>query len=1509
MKRRERMNGAIAWMAKNPVAANLIMFGLIAFGVAMAVFQVRKEVQPKIEVDAVRVSVPYPGASPEEVEKGIILAIEEVVRDLDGVKEVSSTAYEGYADVNIQLDQGVDRNKALADVKNAVDRITTIPQDAERPIVRAPEFRAEAIWLVFYGDTDPLLLRKIAERARAQLIEMDDISYVTMHGQEELEIAIEVPQNTLRKYGITLAEIAQKIRQTAREIPAGGVKTKGGEILLRTAERRYRGEEFADIPIITSNRGAVVRLGDIATITDGFRESDISVAFEGKNVVWLRAFSVGDQSPPEVAAATKRFAKTLEGTLPPGVGVTTWLDRSQWYSQRLDLMRRNAMVGLTLVLIILGLFLEPRVAFWVTMGIPVAFLGTFVFMPAIGVSLNMISMFAFIIVLGMVVDDAIVVGENIYRLRCEGKPPLKAAVQGAREVAMPVFFSIATTIAAFFPLLLIPGAIRDFVFAIPAIVIVVLALSLVESFFILPAHLAQLKDRKTGLLAAIRKVQAKVSSGLERFISSIYAPFIHATLRNRWIALAFWIAIFTACLGLQAGGFIKASFMPEEESPIVSVNAKLPFGVPVEETVKLKDRFISAVHRVIKNNGGEHISEGVLSVVGDEGSHTLQIWCMLVPSEERSITSKEFVDAWREAVGDIPGLQSLSFNSSISHNAKPIDIQLSHAETGVLESAAQDFAEYLRGYKGVKDVEDGIERGKAQLDFKLSEDGINAGFTTANVATQVRSAFFGYEALRQQRGRDEMRVMVKLPRSERESLANIDDMILMTPTGGEMPLKRVAKVAEGQAYSSIQRMDGKRILRVKADVVKDQANAAEVMAAANTDYLPQLIAKYPGLTQARAGEQKEEEEFMQFLMFGFAIALVVMYGLIAVPLRSYLQPIFVVMIAIPFGFIGAILGHILLDLELCIFSWLGLVALSGVVVNDSIVFVDAANRFRREGHTAFDSAAMAAKQRFRPILLTSLTTFGGLSPMIFETSVQARLLIPMAVSLGFGVLMSTLVILTLVPSMFLIIENFRTWWGRLWGGKTTTVKEGLSAAQRTATTAIIAFGLIGLSAQGASAQTADTSNSVQLQSSETVSAPAVAEDVAPIPQGDPLTLAAAIRLADERNISLNAARTELEGAEADLHKAWGGLLPVISGGMTLTHLDKEDTTDFGGQTIVTRKQDTLSGALDVAVPLINPPAWMGVRLSKRSNRVSELTIENVRQTLLLTVARAYYQALTAKTLIQVTEAQIQSISRHLEVAKTRLRSGIGKRLDVIRAQSDLVRTREQLVSAHAAFSNARDTLGILTGIGGLPMPIEDNVIRTVTNGEADLIATGLKNREDIQLKKAISELTHSQKNLSWMQFLPSLNASWQLTHQFTEPVDPGADRTRWTAFLVLSIPIYSQTRYADLDKDRAAMSKATLDIADSEQNAALEIRNARRTYESAVKKVATAKEQADLARESLMLTQSEYIAGTGSSLAVTDARRSNNEAEINLAAKRFEAQIALLDLLRATGADMARLSG
>ena len=1086
MTRGDLARGSISWMARNPVAANLIMVALIVGGIIMA-FRIRQEVFPTTELDIIVVSVPYPGASPEEVEKGIVLAIEETVRTLDDVKEVRGKAQEGMGTVTIELETGADKNKVLSDVKNQVDRITTFPLEAERPIVSSPELKREAIWLVLYGDQDEKILYEISEQVRDRILTHPDISYVEMDGVLPLEIAVEVPHDTLRAYNLTLTGIAEKIRRTALEIPAGAVKTKGGEVMLRTSERRDLGMDFADVPMIVDGNGSTVTLGDIAEIKDGFAEVDLTARFEGVPCVFIKVFSMGDQSPTDVADAVKEMVVELKESLPPGVEATTWMDFSKMYQDRLDLMLRNAAIGLALVLIILGLFLEPRLAFWVTMGIPISFLGSFLFLPALGISLNMISMFAFIVTLGLVVDDAIVVVENAFRHRRNGVPPLKAAILGAKEMSVPVFFSIATSIAAFSPLLFIPGTRGKFMIAIPVVTIIVLALSLVESFFVLPAHLAHVKaealmprvrtflkkrifpGRRSGvgwyfdiiasvvllpfillskmlawLLFVILLVQAPFSQAVERFINNIYGPFVRRALRNRGITLAIGVAVLIATFGLTAGGWVKTIDFPKEESDWVFVSASLPFGSAVEETEELARRLVNSGHQVIAENGGDDISMGIFSVVGsgqvrgtnEQGTHVVTVGVFLVPTDERDIGSQAFADEWREKLGEIPGLETLDFDASTGHGeTPPIDLRLTHRDPKMLEAAAIDLTEYFNTIKGVIDVDDGIERGKPQLDFKLSDDGIAAGLTSMDLAAQVRGSFYGTEALRQQRGRNEIKVLVKLPREERESLSNLENLIVRTPTGGEMPLRMAADVTYGHAYTTIRRTDGKRRISVKAQVVDEEANANEVMAAMYKEFLPKLQARYPGLVLEKGGRQKSMDDFFDFLIVGYIMALLVMFILIAVPLKSYVQPISVVMIAIPFGVVGAILGHFIMGIDLSMISWMGLVALSGVVVNDSLVLVTAANKFRSEGMSALEAGEAAARQRFRPIILTSLTTFGGLSPMILETSVQARILIPMAVSLGFGVLFSTMIILLIVPSLYVMTETFRDWFAERLGRK------------------------------------------------------------------------------------------------------------------------------------------------------------------------------------------------------------------------------------------------------------------------------------------------------------------------------------------------------------------------------------------------------------------------------------------------------------------------------------------
>lgn len=1032
--------GAISWMARNPVAANLLLLTFIIGGLIMA-FRVQKEVFPQIDMDVVLVTVAYPGASPAEVEQGILLSIEENTRTLDGVKEVRSTAMEGAGMVQLEFEIGTERDRALSDVKNAVDRIASFPVDIERPLVSLVDFRVEAIDLVLYGDVEDQVLHGLSERIRDDLLRLEEVNYVEIQGLSPLEISVEVPRDTLRTYGLTLDGIATTIGQTAMELPGGGVKTSAGEVLLRMAERRNHGQDFADIPVVSGEDGRPVRLGDIATIRDGFEETDITGYYNGQRGVGIDIYSVGEQSPLEVAEAVKQYLERSKETLPPGINLQISRDLTEMFRDRLDLLIRNALFGLVLVLILLGLFLEPRLAFWVTMGIPTSFLGSIMFLPWFDVSINMISLFAFIVTLGMVVDDAIVVGENTYRLRQEGMSPLRAAIAGAKQMATPVFFSIATTVAAFFPLLFMPGMRGKFSYAIPVVVILVLLISLTESFLVLPNHLGHVKatSPSDGPLGLLFKLQAYVSRGLERYILKVYRPSVLWCVSHPLISVSVAIFVFMTTMGFVMGGRISVIDFPKEESDRVVVNVRLPFGISVEETKKVSARLVETARATLTElGGGGEVDRGIMSVVGaswsrsesQTGSHLCMVRVFLVPSDQRPFGSSQMADEWRKKFGAMPGVEAISFQSTMNSGDKPIDIELSHQDTQTLETAAEELARKLEGFSGVIDVDNGVELGKPQWDFKLSDDGAAAGLTSASIARQVRSSFYGSLALRQQRGRNEVKVMVRLPRSERETLGTVENLVLLTQAGVEIPLATSAETKKGRAYTTIQRTDGRRTLRVKADVIEGQANPSDVVAKMIGDELPELAEKYPGLGYAKSGRQKDMQELMDFLKYGFLVALLFVFVLIAIPLGSYLQPILVVMMAIPFGYIGAVWGHLLMGMDLSTFSFMGIVALAGVVVNDSIVLVTAANEFRDQGMGIVEAAEEAAARRFRPIMLTTVTTFGGLSPMIFETSLQAKMIIPMAVALGFGILVSTVFVMLVVPTLFVLVERLRGIGGR-----------------------------------------------------------------------------------------------------------------------------------------------------------------------------------------------------------------------------------------------------------------------------------------------------------------------------------------------------------------------------------------------------------------------------------------------------------------------------------------------
>jgi multidrug efflux pump subunit AcrB len=1044
--------GPIAWMAGHSVAANLMMVVFLVGGFIWGM-NIKQEVFPEFDLDHVNVTVPYPGASPEEVEQGIILAIEQAVQGLEGISEIVSEAREGVGVVSVEMLMGGDLEKLAQDIEGEVDRITTFPEEAEEPRVAVAARRRQVISIVLYGGQDERVLRDKAEEVRDRLLQDPGITQVDLSAIRDLEISIEVPQENLRAYNLTLNDVAKRVREASVELPGGGIKTEGGEILVRMKERRDYGREFAKIPIIASNEGTEVRLEDIATIIDGFEDTDSYATYNGKLAVMIDVFRVGDQTPISVADAALEHLADLKETLPPGMETATVRDFSKIYRQRLDLLLRNGYLGLALVLILLGLFLEPRLAFWVTMGIPISFLGSLWFLPALGISINMMSMFAFIVALGIVVDDAIVVGENVFKYRQDGYPFLKAAIAGAREVARPVTFSILTNIVTFMPLLFVPGIPGKIFKAIPIVVITTILISLIESLFVLPAHLGHLKKQSgRGLMGFFQRNQQHFSNGFIRLVKMVYGPTLGLTMRNRYVTLCAGISILILTLAWVRSGRMGITLFERIESDFALAAAVLPYGSSVKKTEAVQDILLKAARKIAMDNGGDSLVEGMFAqigggryVSGTAGGHACQVQVYLTPPEERPIRTETFIKLWRKSVGSIPGVDTLSFKSYAGGpgGRAALTIELSHRDINVLERASADLATSLSFFPNIKDIDDGFQPGKQQVDFKILPEGRSLGLRAQEVARQVRHAFYGAEVLRQQRGRNEVKVMVRLPEKERITEYGLEELMLRTPGGREVPLRQVVAMKRGRAYTAINRRDGRRVVTIKADV-DPIGKVGQVTMALKNEVLPELMKRYPGLQFGFVGRQADMVESMKSLGIGLILALMGVYALLAVPFRSYIQPA-IIMSSIPFGIVGAILGHIIMGYNLSVMSFFGIVALTGVVVNDSLVLIDFTNRERTAGLNPIDALRSAGIRRFRPILLTSLTTFGALVPMIFETSRQARFMIPMALSLGFGVLFSTFVTLGLVPCLYLVVEDLR----RLMGiGEREPFQDALEIADR-----------------------------------------------------------------------------------------------------------------------------------------------------------------------------------------------------------------------------------------------------------------------------------------------------------------------------------------------------------------------------------------------------------------------------------------------------------------------------
>ena len=1037
-------HGAIWWMANNPVAANLIMVVCLVGGLLM-LGKITQEVFPSTERDIVRIRASYPGASPEEIEQGLILVIEEAVRGLDGVHEVSSNADEGHGTVNVELLEGQDLQKLANDIESEVSRIGTFPEDADEPEVRILSRRRNVIDLVLYGQTSAAALHELGELARDQLLTDPDITQVELDGVRPLEISIEISQENLRRYNLTLDEVATRLRGAAVDLPGGGIKTASGEILLRMKERRDYGRQFARIPVISAPDGTQVLLEDIAVVNDSYEESDSYATFDGKPAVFLDIFRIGDQTPIRVADAVFRQLDILRTTLPEGIGISILRDRAELYRQRAELLIRNGILGILLVLVILGIFLELRLAFWVMMGIPISFLGALLFFPALGISINMITLFAFIMAVGIVVDDAVIVGENVYHYYQEGYILLDAAILGAREIATPVTFSILTNIAAFMPLYFIPGVMGKVFKMIPLVVCTAFLISLFESLFILPAHLANRKERQLGRYRGWLSARQQAFSGwFTRWVRDRFGPFLDAALSRRYLVVALAMAVLVFFLAYAASGRMGLGLFPKVESDFARASVSLPFGSPVEKTELAAKRMREGALKVVEESGHPELVTGIYTRVGRGGSHNLFMIVYLADPEVRDeiMGTREFTRQWREATGKIPGVESIRFASDFGGpgHGSAITVELSHRDTRVLERASAELAAELENYSLIKDIDDGFQPGKEQLDFTLTPLGKAQGLTANTVARQIRSSFYGSRVLRQQRGRNEMTVTARLPEAERESLYNLEEMMIKSPTGGFVLLRDAVNIERGRAFTTINRRGGRRVVQVTADI-NDRSRSGEIEDALKKTELPKLLGRYPGLQYSFEGRAADTRESMSSLKIGFTIAMILIFAMLAIPFKSYIQPL-IVMSSIPFGIIGAVIGHMIMGYSLSVVSMFGIVALSGVVVNDSLILIDFANkRIRDRGMSVHDAVLDAAIQRFRPILLTTATTFGGLTPMMFERAIQARFMVPMAISLGYGILFATVITLVLVPCLYMVVEDLGNLHGdvmRGWGKLTGT---------------------------------------------------------------------------------------------------------------------------------------------------------------------------------------------------------------------------------------------------------------------------------------------------------------------------------------------------------------------------------------------------------------------------------------------------------------------------------------
>ncbi len=1022
--------GIIYWFAANPVAANLLMVCILVVGFAIAV-NLKKEMFPTTIINQVSITMAYPGAAQDEVEKGLCIKLEDAVSGLEGIDKITCRANESVARMNVEVDSAYDVKHVMAEIKNRVDGVNSFPEQAEKPIISEVLAQQPVMFVSLHGLVPESQLLEISQRIRDEIVELPDVSLAELIGYRPYEIAIEVKELTLRQYKITFDEIANALKRASLDLPGGAIKTERGDVLLRTVGQSYTGQQFADTVIRTNPDGSRLLLSDIATIKDAFVEDRVLGTFDGQPAISIQVTSVESESVLDISDQVHQFVDKIRPQLPPNVSIDAWLDTSFYVRGRLDMMQRNMIQGAVLVLIILTLFMRMRVAFWVMLGLPVAFLGAFLFMPYLGVTMNMLSMFGLILVLGIVVDDAIVIGESAYSEIQEHGHSLKNVVIGAQRVAVPATFGVLTTVAAFAPMLFVGTLFGSFFEAVGWVVILCLLFSLVESKLILPAHLAHMNAKQNDPNPGpLLKIQRKIDAGLQHLINKRYQPTIEKAVSRPGLTLTIFAAIFILSISLINNGLVRFVMLPDFASDIVQAEFAMAQGTPQsrsqEVLTHVQDALIELDRQVSAEYGLEQgaVFKHRLAFLSTQTSGRVIV--ELLKDEEAYIDSKTVMRRWQENIGEIVGATYVGTVALAGPGQGPdISLKLIGPDVDNLRQAADQVAERLKTFEGVYDVRNSLEAGKDEVQLKIKPLGRNLGLTQYDLGHQVRQAFYGDEVQRIQRGNDEIRVMLRYDRAARESMQSLQELRIRTPQGDQVPLNTVAEIQIGKAPNSIERVNRKRAARITAQVDKAVANPQAITAQIQpADPGDAIVPEFPAIKSDLDGISKEMAELAVNFVWGISMALLLIYVLMAVPLKSYGQPL-IIMSAIPFGVTGAIIGHWIMGLTFSMMSLFGIIALFGVVVNDSLVMVDYINNHRQDGKNLVHAVMHSGKRRFRAIMLTSLTTFFGLLPIMFEQSLQAKVIVPMAVSLAFGILFATVITLILIPSLYVLLERIK----------------------------------------------------------------------------------------------------------------------------------------------------------------------------------------------------------------------------------------------------------------------------------------------------------------------------------------------------------------------------------------------------------------------------------------------------------------------------------------------------